>query len=293
MYNRKSSWLIVIVLILIVNMSVAEDSNIPTDPNTVLMTYGNHVLTMNQILWLNPKPDTAMIEKIAEYWLDSQLLYEEALSRKLNKNPKIKFLSEMAAKKVFASELINRSHNAATVDANAVSKYYEDNKEKDPSLKTPLYLSFSHIKTNTLEEAQAVRERIEKGEDINELAKQLSVSNDAKKGGKAGKYQERTVKSRFGDEFLKALLEASEGKIIGPVKAKDGKYEVARHEGRRASKLKKFKDVEKQIKSRLDNEAKQKAVNDLRESLRDKAKSKVKKMGVLNERKNAAKTDTE
>ena len=293
MCNGKSNWLIVIVLILIgiVNISAVEDSTVPTDPNTILITYGDKVLTMQNVLWMSPKADGAMIIKIANYWLDSQLLYEEAVNQKIDKDPKAKFLSDMAAEKVFASELLERTGGVITIDANTVSKFYEDNKEKDPTLKTPLYLSFSHVKTRTLEEAQVVRERIEKGENISTLAKALSIANDAKKGGKAGKYQERTVKSRFGGEFLKALMAASEGQIIGPVKAKDGQYEVARHEGKLASKIKSFEKVKKQIKSRLETEARQKVITEMLESLREKAKSKVKKMGILSEAKDAVKTD--
>ncbi len=283
MSDRKPIWLIIIVLLFVVVALPNIARAIPTDPDTVLMTYGEQQLTMRHILWVNPtaESDVSMIRKIADYWLDSQLLYEEAVSRNLGDDPRIKFLSDMAAKKVFAGELVNHVRDNVSVDANAVTKYYEENKEKDPSLKTPLYLSFSHVQTNTLAEAEDVRKRIEAGENINELAKELSVAKDAKKGGKAAKYQEKTVKGRFSEEFLVAFNKASEGEIIGPIKVKNDKYEVARHEGKRRSKLKPFKDVEKAISSRLDGEAKQKAIKKLFESLREKSKSKIEKMGVL------------
>ncbi|NIA17409.1 MAG: hypothetical protein GWO86_03575, partial [Planctomycetes bacterium] len=204
-----------------------------------------------------------------------------ALAKKIDDDPKTEFLADMAFKKTVISELIDRTRNAVKVDDAAVSKYYQDNKETDPSLKTPLYLSFSHIQTATEAQAQAVRERIEKGENINALAKELSIAKDAKKGGKALKYQEKTVAGRFGDEFLQALLGASEGVIIGPVKNKKGNYEIARHEGKRKAKLKPFEKVKEQIRSKLNGELKRKAVNDLLESLRSRADAKIKKMSVL------------
>ena len=294
MYNKKPVQLIIVVLLFIsVGICAAETDAVVSEPDTVLMTYGEQEFTMRQVLWFSPAPDVATVKRIAEYWLDSQLLYEEALAQKINDDPKTKFLADMALKKVIASELIDRTRNSAKVDDAAVSRYYEDNKEADASLKTPSYLSFSHIQTATEAEAQAVRKRIEKGEDINALAKELSIAKDAQKGGKAGKYQEKTVASRFGDEFLQALLGASEGVIVGPVKNKNGNYEIARHEGKREAKLKPFEEVKERIRSKLDGEVKEKAVNNLLESLRSKAEAKVKKMNVLSEDKMDVKSENE
>lgn len=287
MSDKRSIWLITVIsLFIAVGLFAA-------DVNTVLMTYGDQELTMQQVLWFSPAANAATVKKIAEYWLDSQLLCEEALAQKINDDPKTKFLADMAFKKAIASELIDRTRNSAKVDDATVSRYYEDNRETDPSLKTPLYLSFSHIQTATEAKAQAVRERIEKGEDINALAKELSIAKDAQKGGKAGKYQDRTVASRFGNEFLQALLGVSEGVIIGPVKNKNGNYEIARHEGKREAKLKPFEKVKEQIRSKLDGELKQKAIDDLFKSLRSKAEAKVKKMSVLSEDEIGAKAENE
>lgn len=293
MCSRKTIWFIIIVLLsVVINLPNSAKASIPTDPNTVLMTYGQEQLTLRQILWINPTiaSDAPMIKKIADYWLDSHMLYEEAARRKLDEDLRVQFLADMSAKKVFAGELINSIRDTVSVDANAVAKYYEDNKENDASLKTPLYLSFSHIKTNTLAEAQDIRKRIEEGEDINKLAKELSIAKDGEKGGKAAKFQENTIRTRFNDEFLDALNKASEGDVIGPIKVKEDKYEVAQHQGRRNSKLKPFEEVEKTIRSRLEAEAKQEAVKELFDSLKEKAKSKVKKMSILKEMEESVET---
>ena len=156
-----------------------------------------------------------------------------------------------------------------------------------------MYFAFSHIKTGALAQAKAIRERIERGEDINALAKEVSLAKDAERGGKAIKYQESTIVSRFGDEFMQALMDASEGDIIGPVKDKEGKYEVARHEGRRDPRPKPFEEVEQQIRSKLNFERRRNAVDALIESLRNKAQSKVKRMGILSEEKKETKADEE
>ncbi|NIA17117.1 MAG: hypothetical protein GWO86_02095, partial [Planctomycetes bacterium] len=59
--------------------------------------------------------------------------------------------------------------------------------------------------------------------------------------------------------------------------------EIARHEGKREAKLKSFEKVKEQIRSKLDGELKRKVINELIESLRNNAESKIKKMSVLSE----------
>jgi peptidyl-prolyl cis-trans isomerase C len=217
-----------------------------------------------------------MAQEIANYWLDMQLLYEEAVKRGIDKDEKAKFLADISHKRTIASELLETVRNNAKVTDEEVHKYYEENKETDLSLKEPMYLSFSHITLNSLEEAEAALKRINAGEDINVLAKELSTASDAQRGGKANKFQENTVRSRFGSDFLNALLNATEGQIIGPVKNKDGKYEIVRHEGKRAQKIKDFEKVEQMIRANLENQARKKAMDDLTNGLRENAKQRYK-----------------
>jgi parvulin-like peptidyl-prolyl isomerase len=72
------------------------------------------------------------------------------------------------------------------------------------------------------------------------------------------------------------LLNATEGQIIGPVKNKDGKYEIVRHEGKRAQKIKDFEKVEQMIRANLENQARKKAMDDLTNGLRENAKQRYK-----------------
>jgi hypothetical protein len=254
----------------------ATGPQLPQDANYVVMVLDANVLTLKQIMYFGSGPDYARAQEIANYWLDTQLLYEEAARRGINKDEKAKFLADISYKKTIASELLETVRNNVKVTDEEVRKYYEGNKETDSSLRDPMYLSFSHITLNSLEEAEAVLKKINNGSDINQLAREQSAATDAQKGGKANKFQENTVRSRFGDDFLNALLNATEGQIIGPVKTKDGKYEIARHEGKKASKLKDFEKVGQMIRANLENQTRKKAVDDLMNGLREKAKQRYK-----------------
>ena len=253
-----------------------KEPNLPQDANYVVVILDGKELTLKQIGFISPNFDYAMAQEIANYWLDMQLLYEEAVKRGIDKDEKAKFLADISHKRTIASELLETVRNNAKVTDEEVHKYYEENKETDLSLKEPMYLSFSHITLNSLEEAEAALKRINAGEDINVLAKELSTASDAQRGGKANKFQENTVRSRFGSDFLNALLNATEGQITGPVKNKDGKYEIVRHEGKRAQKIKDFEKVEQMIRANLENQARKKAMDDLTNGLRENAKQRYK-----------------
>jgi len=91
---------------------------------------------------------------------------------------------------------------------------------------------------------------------------------------------ETAVSKRFGGEFLNEILYASEGEIIGPVKATLGmgrgeRYEVARFEGKVAGRMKSFEEVKDYIKAKVERTAKEKAVQDLLKSLEEKAGDRI------------------
>ena len=91
---------------------------------------------------------------------------------------------------------------------------------------------------------------------------------------------ETTIDGRFGGEFLNAILYASQGDIIGPVKATLGmgrgeRYEVARFEGKVEGRIKSYDEVKDYIKTRLEQAEKDKAVKDLQKSLEEKASDKI------------------
>ncbi len=269
-----------------------EGPAVPKDPNYVVLVLDGNQLTIGQINFLAPQPDYITVKNVADYWLNTQLLYEEAAKRGIDKDARIKFLADIAYKKSIAGELIQKVQNDVKISDEQVKKYYDENKETNPNLKEPNYLSFSHITLDTLEQAQAVFKRVESGEDIDKLAKELSTAGDAKKGGLAFKYQEKTILSRFGQEFLDDLAKASEGQIIGPVKNKDGKYEVARFEGKLSAKIKNFDKVKDEIRSFLEDQARDRAGQDLLDNLRKNARQRYKKTGILTERSAAENKNT-
>lgn len=263
-----------------------KEPNLPQDENYVAAVFDGKELTLGQMMFFGPRLDYAMAREIADFWLNTQLLYEQAVKQGIDKDEKTKFLADISYKKTIASKLLEKVQSEVKITDQQVRKYYDETKQTDPTLTEPMYLSFSHITLNSLEDANAAIKRINAGEDINKLAGELSVASDAQKEGRVEKYQENAVKSRFGEEFLAALLNATEGQIIGPVKNREDKYEVARHEGKRAARIKDFEKVQQMIRTNIESQAQKKAVDDLINGLKENAKQRYKMNLVTAEKDN-------
>jgi len=264
-----------------------ESKQLDSDTSEVIVSLGDKKLTIRQVEWVQPNADEQKIAKFANWWLENELLYAEARKRGLTRKPKAKFIADMMKKRAFSQELRTQVQDDVKISDKKVLDYYEKNKETDPSLKQPGYLSFSHIRTKTLEEATVVLERIKAGEDINALAKELSIYGDAKRGGVAKKYLYKTVKGRFGPKFFEALMAAEKDELIGPVEVKGGNYEVARQRDKTEPKILPFEKAKERIRSILQRKERAGAFKSLLASLKEQAAGKIVKSQRLIEAEKA------
>lgn len=265
-----------------------------TDSNSlqeVIVSLGDKKLTMQHLRWLHPNAEGIQIATFARWWLESELLYAEAEKRGITNEPKAKFFSELMRRSVFGKELESRVKDAVKITDKDVLAFYEKNKETDRTLTQPGYVGFSHIRTKTLEEAQAVLKRIKAGENINELAKELSIATDARRGGVVDKRRYMVVEKRVGTKFLEAIKAAKEGELIGPIEVeKDGgyEYEVARKKSETKPTPRPFEEVKDKIKSQLQRTEKQEAFRSIVDSLKKEAADKIVKSPRLIEAEKAA-----
>lgn len=259
-----------------VETAKAEGEELVSETSEIIISLGDKKLTMEQVKWIHQDADNRKMAWFADWWLENELMYAEAERRGITKEPKVKFIAELMRKKVFSQELTSRVRDAVEVSDEKALAYYEKTKETDLRIKQPGYLSFSHIRTKTLEEAEAVLERIKAGEDISALAKELSIYLDAKRGGSASRYMYEIVERRFGTRLFEALVAAEEGELIGPIKLQDNAYEVARLDGKIEPKPPlPFEKVKDEIKSKLQRIEKANAFTSLLDSLKKESADKI------------------
>lgn len=276
-----------LVLLVFASCSVSETaaskgaSEASGEGSEVIIRLGDKKLTMEQAQWMRPGMDSRKVAEFADWWLENELLYEEAKRRGVTELPKAKFVSEVMRKRAFAQVLRSEVQKAVEVsDAEALA-YYEERKDSDLRLKEPGSLTFSHIRTEGRGQAQKALNRIKSGEDINEVAKQLSNYSDAQEGGKVKGQPYGTVRRFFGTPFFEALLAAKEGDLIGPIRIRGDTYEVGRFESRIDPEPLPFEQVKEQIKSKLLRNAANRANNDLLNSLKKDAADKIVRSALI------------
>jgi peptidyl-prolyl cis-trans isomerase C len=246
-----------------------------SNPSEVVISFGNEKLTKQQAEWMQPGADDQRLAELAKWWLDNELLYAEAQRRKITDSPKIKFLSELMRKQAYSKELGVQVQDAVKLDDTKLKAYYEENKATDPMLNRPALFSFSHIKTKTVEDAQKALDRIKAGEDMNSLARELSIHPDGAIGGMVKKDDAMMIQRIYGVKLNEALLAAKEGELIGPVKNDDGTCEVARLDNKTEPQITPFETVKEQLRARLERTEKGNAFKSLLDSLRKNAADKV------------------
>ncbi|MBW8000515.1 MAG: hypothetical protein FVQ80_00645 [Planctomycetes bacterium] len=238
----------------IVSNSIASEKKEKTrkDEPKVIVAIGDEKLTTEHMKWIASDADDERVRKIADRWIRTELMYQQAKKYGIVGRPKTEYLVGRAIKKAYAQQMRKDVREGIVVTDKEIKNFYEAKKGKSKMLTEPGKLSFSHIRTKTLEQAQEVIKRIKAGEDINELAKEISIHNNSQRGGWIDKYAYKVVGDVYGKKFYKALLAASEGGLIGPIKVSGGFYEVARHEGNLAPRIVPFdEDIEDKIRKSI------------------------------------------
>lgn len=104
----------------------------------VIAKVGKRVLTVEDLTNSIPPEyiDQITLEQNINYvkqWIDTELLFQEALRRKIHKDPLIKKRLEKMKKDLLAAELMNRNsmqYQGVVIDDATIQNYYELNKDK-------------------------------------------------------------------------------------------------------------------------------------------------------------------
>jgi peptidyl-prolyl cis-trans isomerase C len=264
----------------VVGPQAPQETDQPPDSNApeVVISLGDKELTMLQVEWRRPNPPDYDLVKLANSWIETELLYEEAEKRGLTDDPQVQFLAEINRKMVVGRVLRTRVQAEATVSDEDVRAYYEKNKGTNRVSQRPGSLSFTHIRTRSLEEARKVLARLKAGEDINGLAKELSIYRDAVLGGTVKDAPYKIVERGFGEDFLEDLTEAEQGQLVGPIELeKELGFEVVRKDGETKPTPMPFEDVKARLRASLEQVAGREAFMALVKSLVEQAGDRIAK----------------
>jgi parvulin-like peptidyl-prolyl isomerase len=119
-------------------------------------------------------------------WVRNQLLYQEALRRKIDQEGDVKHGMEQIIKDFVVASFVEREFaDSFLITPEEIKKHYQEN--KDEFIREEDEIRASHILLKTKEEAELVRSRLTLGENFTKLVKELSLDPDTKfRGGDLG-----------------------------------------------------------------------------------------------------------
>ena len=212
------------------------------------------------------KVDGATITEAAliAYMIDLRMGAKAALDNKSGDSEDFKRrMAHQRDKLLLEDYLASEAHKAVTPAA--IAKLYE---ETVKSLPPEQEVHARHILVETEDQAKAVLERLNKGEDFAKVSAELSKDpGSGQQGGDLGWF----TKERMVPEFAEAAFKLEPGKLSDPVKTQFG-WHVLKVEEKRIHQPPKLEEVRDQIAQYLERKAQQDIILALR------AKAKVERL---------------
>lgn len=213
-----------------------------------------------------------------ELVVQAQLLAMEALSEKIDKDPKVAMRIDDAKTSILAQEYVNRRMaKVKSVTDAEVQKYYNDNKAE---FLNPEMVKAQHILVKVeqdakpqedaaaLAKAKEILKELNGGADFAKLAEKYSDDPGSKeRGGDVGFF----ARDRMVPEFSAEAFRLQPGETGGPVRSQFG-YHIIRTNEKKAAAQMEFGEAAPQIQAELENQKRKEALERDLERLRKKYK---------------------
>jgi peptidyl-prolyl cis-trans isomerase C len=204
------------------------------------------------------QPDTPELRNAVRDELNTrELLAREAKKKGLEKNAEVKTQMELASQTVLVRDYVNDWMKANPVSDADLRKEYEAIKNQigDKEYKV------AHVLVEKEDEAKQVIADLQKGQKFEDIAKQRSKDPGSKdRGGDL----DWNAPANFVKPFSEAMVKTEKGKFTPqPVQTQFG-WHVIRVDDVRAAKVPPFDEVKPQIQQRMQAQAFDKYIRDLR-----------------------------
>lgn len=191
------------------------------------------------------------------YLIENQLLASAAEKDKLDEGANADALQKYYRRRALHDAYYDQKVRAAVSDE-SIRKVYDSEVAK---LKPQEEFRARHILVKTEDEARDIVERLGRGDDFAELAKEKSTGPSGPKGGDLG----YSPKGQMVPEFEKAALALEKGAVSEPVKTQFG-WHVIKLEDKRMSKPPSFDEVKDGMRSGMVRQKAVEIITGLRES---------------------------
>jgi peptidylprolyl isomerase/peptidyl-prolyl cis-trans isomerase C len=197
----------------------------------------------------------AMQEMMVKGYINMKLLDEEIKKNKIEESKEFTDKLNNVKKEMAQNELINKIITEKVTDNLIDEEYAALEKE----MKNQEEVKVKHILVKSEKEAQGIKQKIDKGQKFEDLAKKLSQDPGSKaKGGELG----YILPGETDQSFEKAAFAMKKGEVSSPVKSEFG-WHVIKLEDRRKAKVASKEEAMNSIKARLQKAAIAKYLEDL------------------------------
>ena len=195
------------------------------------------------------------------------LLYEDAMAKGMDKEDEFLQVVEKTKESMLKTYALGKLLATAEVKDEDVKKFYEENKD---AFKQSESANAFHILVEEEDKAREIYEKIQKGEDFEELAKEFSTCPSKEKGGNLGTF----TKGQMVKEFEDAVFGNEVGTITEPVKTQFGYHIIKINEKNDAKELA-FDEVKDKIVEQVRRQKEQEIYNEKITELKDKYEVKM------------------
>lgn len=210
--------------------------------------------------------------ELLQAWVNSEVLYRQALEEGLAETPETKRVLEDLTRSVLSQKLMN-GQLASRINVTAADQqtYYTANKQKYID---PVRATISHILLADEDQAAAVLERVAAGEDFAALAKEFSVDEQTK--GAGGKIAEPVLEGAsvpgIGEaaQINTAIFAAKAPAVLKQAFKTEKGWEIVKVDRKDPERQKLFDEVRQQVKQELLGQKRQEVERDYIESMRNK-----------------------
>jgi parvulin-like peptidyl-prolyl isomerase len=194
----------------------------PEDSGDMVAQVGAVRLTAQELREMVPQMDElqlskSQVENLVKNWVESELLYQEAMRVGLAKDTQVKRdLAKMRRDYLVAQYIEKYIYDNVTVSNEEADAYYKDNLEEFQCAEDEFHLRL--ILVMTLSEATQIRAQLLRGEDFAQWAKNRSVDGSRANGGDLGFVRA----SQLSPLLARSVAQMRKGDLSWPIKSEIG-----------------------------------------------------------------------
>lgn len=177
---------------------------------SVVAQVGNRYLTIEALEKRIPAPFAGTLspkekQRLVENWIEEELLHQEALRQKLDRDSELSDRIDRAVRQLLANELMTRTYaRDAAISEDEILAYYEEHRADFE--RNQLELRARHLVVADRNAMNRAWDRLQKGDFFEQVAQEVSIDQSAVNGGDLGYFTEDMVTSSFWEACRDAKL---------------------------------------------------------------------------------------